>query len=244
MRPRARCVISLSLTLALLGLSKTICAASEAQLQLKVKTPRVVVGQEVAVEVMVKHAPTIYGADVRLAFDPSLLEVVDADETIDGVQLEPGEFIDPGHSFFLQHKADNEAGTIDYALTLLHPAPPAEGNGPLLRVTFRARAEGQATISIEEGLFGTQTGETIAPALDSAEIRIVASRDGQSGEERSLLALQALTDIIAGSSGTVANADGFPGSSAGQTVLGLGLGLASAAAGTGLVGGWLWIKRV
>jgi hypothetical protein len=172
MKLQTKSALILLLTLALLTLSATAQAAGKPHLQLSVKPSDLKVGEETAVDVLVKNAPTIYGADVRLVFDPTMLQVVDADKKLAGVQLEPGDFLDPAKSFALQHQVNNETGTIDYALTLLNPAPAVQGDGLLVRITFRAKAAGQTTLSIKEGLFGTRTGETIAPALDSAEIRV------------------------------------------------------------------------
>ena len=107
----------LLLTLVLLT-SPSIIYADGGSLQLLASDTTLVVGQEITVKVLVEDAPTIYGADVCLVFDPSLLEVIDADENTPGTQLKPGGFIDPEKSFVLQHGADNENGTVDYALAL------------------------------------------------------------------------------------------------------------------------------
>ncbi len=162
-------------TLALSVLSVSAQAESGGRLRPAVNDSSLVVGQEVTVDVLVEDAPLIYGVDVWVTFDPNLLEVVDADESQDGVQFESGDFLDPEQSFVLQNHASNETGTIDYALALFNPAPPVQGDGLLARITFRAKAEGQTTISIAEGLFGTQTGETVAPLLESAEVRIATT---------------------------------------------------------------------
>jgi hypothetical protein len=130
------------------------------------------VGKTFVVEVQVKNAPMIYGSDVRLTLDPQKLEVVDADTKQAGIQFVPGNFIDPKKSFVVQNNVNNQAGTIDYALSLLNPAPPVSGKGDLFQVTFRAKVQGNTTISISEGLFGTQNGETINPDLSSAGIDI------------------------------------------------------------------------
>jgi hypothetical protein len=133
---------------------------------------KLAVGETVMVNVQIKNAPVIYGSDVRLTFDPKVLEVVDADASQAGIQFAPGNFLDPKKSFIVQNNVNNEAGTIDYALSLLNPAPPVSGKGDLFQVTFRAKTQGKTTISISEGMFGTQSGETFNPDLSSAEISI------------------------------------------------------------------------
>lgn len=67
---QTKSAFALILTVALLALSATTQAAGNARLQLSLQHTKVRVGQEVAVDVLVKDAPTLYGADVRLVFDP------------------------------------------------------------------------------------------------------------------------------------------------------------------------------
>ena len=47
-------------------------------------------GAETTIVVRLENATGVYGIDVRAALDPALLEVVDADATAAGVQVEPG----------------------------------------------------------------------------------------------------------------------------------------------------------
>lgn len=164
--------------LVVLLVPSAVQADGESHLRLSPTDTTLKLEQEVTVDVLIEHAPTIYGADVLLTFDPSMLEVVDMDEDTPGIQVQPGHFINPENAFILQHNADNETGKVDYALSLLNPAPPVEGDGLLVQVTFRAKAEGSTIIAITEGLFGTQTGETVAPVLDSVELAIGAEADG------------------------------------------------------------------
>ena len=224
-----RQMLSILAVLALLLGSSTALAngGSGVRLRLSASDASLEVGQEIIMDVLVEDAPTIYGADVRLVLDPGLLEVVDADENADGIQLEPGGFIDAEKSFVLQHGADNEKGTIDYALALLNPAPPVQGDGLLVRVTFRAKTEGQATVSIADGLFGTQTGATLEPELDSVAIDIVA-------EESSRLA--PVTEPIR----RLLKSDDSPQGSSTVGIVVLGVVLVLGLVGAGLLGRRLW----
>ncbi len=168
----------LLVTLAILAFPSTVYAQSEAgQLLLSASDATPVVGGEFTVAVRVEGAPTIYGADVLLTFDPALLEVVDADGKAAGIQLKPGDFIDANKSFYLQHGADNQKGTVDYALALLNPAPPAAGDGLLVEITFRVKAAGPTQIALTEGEFGTQTGETLRPTLASLNLNLLTEPD-------------------------------------------------------------------
>jgi len=238
MKRQTKSILVLWLILALLALSATAQAAGQPQLRLSARPARLKVGRETTVDVRVKNAPTIYGADVRVVFDPGMLEVVDADKKLGGIQIEPGKFLDPAKSFFLQHQVSNEAGTIDYALTLLNPAPPAQGDGRLARIRFRARAGGHTTITIQEGLFGTQIGETIVPVVTNVELEIVAPSASQSSPGASLPVGEPATSDDGNSESDDLS---FPGGLTDPRYI-LAVALAGLV-GVGLVGGWFWFSR-
>lgn len=42
----------------------------------------------------------------------------------------------------------------------------------LIRVTFRSKVDGSATIIIAEGLLGTQTGDTLQPGVDQISLEV------------------------------------------------------------------------
>ncbi|MBI1882331.1 MAG: hypothetical protein HYR94_29515 [Chloroflexi bacterium] len=141
-------------------------AVDEPWLRLSTANLNPKVGQEVTIALLVENAPLIYGVESHLTFDPAALEVV---------ALEHGNFLSPdpaSQTFILQNQTDNKAGTIDYALTLLNPAPPVKGSGLLASLTFRAKAGGPTTIQVKEALFGTQVGEEIIPLVENAELMI------------------------------------------------------------------------
>ncbi len=147
----------------LLLITNTFAAEGESRIYLTVDDNQS--AQEKTISAFIENAPLIYGADIRLTFDPAILEVVDADESQQGTQVTHGNFLDYSKGFVLRNQADNQSGVVDYVLALLNPAPPVEGNGLLTQVTFRAKGEGQTTVRIEKGQFGTQKGEVIDPTL-------------------------------------------------------------------------------
>ena len=76
-----------------------------------------------------------------------LVEVVDADPAREGVQFTPGTFPQP--DFVARNVADNEAGTLRYVITQVHPTEPASGDGVLFTVQFRAQADsGEGTFTL------------------------------------------------------------------------------------------------
>lgn len=72
------------------------------------------VGKSFTVEVHVKDIPKVYGADIRLNFDPAVHEVVDMDPVKDGIQFQRGDFLNSTTSYELQNSVSND-GKLDYA---------------------------------------------------------------------------------------------------------------------------------
>lgn len=109
-------------------------------------------GQEadLIVEVRVKEAAMLYGAEFELSFDPSILQVRDADLGQAGVQIAGGEMFDAASAFVVQNSVDNAKGIVRYAVTLLRPAAPINGDGVVARVRFRARDTGLTIVSLKQ----------------------------------------------------------------------------------------------
>ena len=95
-----------------------------------------------AIDVEVRVVRELYGADVQLRFDPAVLEVVDADDAVEGVQLQLDPFLDT--DMVINNVVDNDAGTTWYALTQLNPSPPRSGDGRLFSLLVRRRSAGAA----------------------------------------------------------------------------------------------------
>jgi hypothetical protein len=134
------------------------------------------VNEEIIVDVLVEDVSSVYGTEVRLFFNPDMLEAVN---------ISHGNFLssDPDNeAFVLQKIADNEIGTVDYAVALLNPAPPVDGSGLLLQVTFRAKSAGATRVDFENGLFGTQAGEAIVATTEGIELSIRGLTTDQDGQ--------------------------------------------------------------
>jgi len=133
---------------------------------------KLIAGEAVEIEVFVREAPLVYGAEVVLSFDPEKLEVLDSDNKVKGTQLEPGDFLDPEKSFFIENKASNKKGTMSYMMTLLNPAPAVKGEGLLFRTKLLAKKSGEAKLFFTEGKLGTAEGKTIKAGINNSEITL------------------------------------------------------------------------
>ena len=131
------------------------------------------VGETVTVELRVEQVTGLYGAEVRLKFDPDILEVVDADPNEEGVQLEPGTL--PSPDYVVRNRADNAAGIVEYAVTQLPPSKPGVGSGVIARVTFRTKKVAVSELQFQELLLADTQGKDIAVVPQPAQIVVTGS---------------------------------------------------------------------
>lgn len=118
------------------------------------------VGSSVDVDLYVAHAANLYGADIKYTFDPSIVQVVDADPFMPGVQIQPlGGFLSP--DLVIRRDANNATGTIQYAVTQLNPSQPVTGSGSLARVTFQPIAQGRFVMPDNGSILAAYGGSAI-----------------------------------------------------------------------------------
>jgi hypothetical protein len=132
------------------------------------------VGDTTTVDVQIDNVPDLFGVDLRLSFDPSIVKVVDSNPLVPGDQIEPGPFLDisGGKGFIVENSADNAAGTIIYAATLLSPAPAVNGSGVLIRITFEGLAEGTSQIKLDSVLLSDPKAEEVPATKQDGAISV------------------------------------------------------------------------
>jgi hypothetical protein len=140
-------------------------------------------GKTTVVNMVIQDVVNMYGADIRLTFDPSLVEVVDADIYSPGTQIQPlYGFLRP--DFVIKRGACNavepdnpdcaEAGFIWYAVTQLNPAQPVTGSGAIAAITFRGLRTGSAPIVMTYAKAADRNGITIPLELTDGAITVTA----------------------------------------------------------------------
>lgn len=129
--------------------------------------------QTAAVEVRVENVEHLYGLDIRLSFDPAVVKVVDADPATDGIQVRAGDLLSV--DFVVRNTADNEEGTVRFALTQVNPSQEVSGSGIAFIVTFAGKSEGTSTpLSVTYAELATRTGEEIPASTEDGVISVVA----------------------------------------------------------------------
>lgn len=127
-------------------------------------------GGVVTASIVITDVAGLYGADVRLTFDPTLVQVVDADGGAPGAQITPGPLLTS--PFIVLNRAENTTGTIGYAATMINPSLPITGGGVLYLVQFRGVLTGVMPLVISQAELSTRTGSTLSRSLENGQIRV------------------------------------------------------------------------
>jgi hypothetical protein len=104
-------------------------------------------------------ASLVYGAEVHLSFEPTILAVVDADQQLPGVQISSGFCPKPG--FVVRNRVENQEGTIEYILTQLNPQAPCN-EGRVAMIEFQCKAAGESAVNITSSVVVGLGTEVIA----------------------------------------------------------------------------------
>jgi hypothetical protein len=187
-----------------MALVTTLSAQAQAQQSANVYLqPVEPVEGRLVVDVMAENVTDMYGAEFRLRYDPAVFAVQDADPNREGIQIEPGALLPADKGFVVANQVNEAEGLITFALTLLNPAPPATGSGPLARVAFTILQAGPSTIQVEKAklvAINLQTipSQTTPLIFDGAAPQAVAPQPQQATTQpQSKAALQGQTSIAA-----------------------------------------------
>lgn len=131
------------------------------------------IGGEAWVGILINEVSNLYGADVRLAFNPAVIEIVDAIPG-DPISLQWGDM--PYPDFVIKNQADNASGTIWYAVTQLNPREPVSGSGFLAHIRIRGKNEGTISLSFTNHDLVTRDGISIPNSAGSCTIQVGVSQ--------------------------------------------------------------------
>ena len=112
------------------------------------------VGDTFSLDIRAENVFDLAGWQFDIAFDPAILEAVDASE---------GDFLktDGGATFFQSGSIDNTAGKITGLIAGRISKTGVSGSGSVLQVRFKAKSEGETELALQNFLFGSFTGENI-----------------------------------------------------------------------------------
>ena len=132
-------------------------------------------GQVETVQIVLENAQAVYGIDLRIRFDPAVVQVVDADPSRDGIQMTPGAFVQP--DFLVRNAADNQAGSLQYVVSQVNPTSPANGTGVVLTIEFQGQALGeQSELTIGFVEIADRRGNKLSVQPQNGTLKVIPPR--------------------------------------------------------------------
>jgi hypothetical protein len=128
------------------------------------------IGETVDVDVRVEGVSDLFGAEAHLTFDPALLEVVDSDAALDGVQIQVGTFLNP--YFLAQNLVDQAAGEIDFAVSQGPDDRPVSGDGILATIPFKGEALGTSAVDFKNVVLADDDGDVIPSTARNGSVTV------------------------------------------------------------------------
>jgi hypothetical protein len=124
-------------------------------------------GQEAVVTIDLKGMVDLYGFDVKISYDPSVLEVKDALENDPGIQIEPGAAL--LNLFWTLNTVDNEKGTIQFVQV---GTAGFTGDGTAAKITFAAKKKGSTIINFNDVFLSDAEGQAIIASLNGGVVSV------------------------------------------------------------------------
>jgi hypothetical protein len=145
-------------------------------LRLEPEAQQLNVNDNATVQIWVDDVINLFGFDLTLEFNPTILQVQDADPGQDGVQIQPGNLLSA--DIVVRNLADNETGSISYIISQQAPSPAITGTGVLATINFTAVAGGNSDLIFTMAELSDTNGQPI-PA-DQQSGQIIVSQPGGS----------------------------------------------------------------
>jgi hypothetical protein len=147
-------------------------AAHLARAHLDSAAASVALSEPSEVVIILDDVKDLYGVEVHLTFDPAIVQVEDLDPGFPGIQLTAGKAFSAGSSFVALNRANNDTGTIDFAVTLFKPAEPLQGNVEVASFSFIAVKPGSADIDFAQVLLADKDANPLAVVSEGVMIRV------------------------------------------------------------------------
>lgn len=117
----------------------------------------------------VQNVQNFYGYELSLLYDPSLVELVDADPDREGVNAQLGDFLQPD---FLVLNEIYEPGEFLLNLTQVDPTLARSGNGLLAQILVAGRSEDMATFTLADVALYSASGDEIPHQLQNCALQV------------------------------------------------------------------------
>ena len=139
---------------------------------LTVEPAELKVGQPATVRILGRGVTGLFGVQVQLAYDPSMLLVSDADPAVAGAPIVPGAAFPKAGSFVAINKLDADEGAIEFAVTLLGPTRALQGDVELASFGVTPLKSGATEIALTQVLLADQNAQPLRAAPEGITLRV------------------------------------------------------------------------
>lgn len=146
-----------------------LATQAQASLSFQPSNVSLAVGADTWITVRINNVSNLYAVDVRLSFDPTVIQVLDASAAA-GINIEPGSF--PLPEIIVKNEVNNSVGDIWYVVSQQSPTPPVNGSGTLARIHIRGLANGTTTIRFVGHSFATPDGIRIPTTAGTCLVQV------------------------------------------------------------------------
>ncbi|MFC1600511.1 cohesin domain-containing protein [Patescibacteria group bacterium] len=133
------------------------------------------IGDTAFVTITLSDFENVFGGEVYISFDPTILQVIDADVDLPGVQIIPGTNLTscPFADFTALNTTDNSLGIIDYAATQLNPRPTCT-DGDMAAIEFQCISEGVSYVDFTNTIIADPDGKPITHNSHNSSVNCIA----------------------------------------------------------------------
>lgn len=152
--------------------------ADQAVVTVTFEEESVAIGDAVEAVICVAGVEDLFGLEVHVAYDAERLEMVDGDAEQEGIQAWHGDLLEI--EYVLVNAGNPEMGTLDYAVAQKADAAGVGGDGALVRVAFKALADGLAELRLISVILADTQGQAIPVSFPTTGVTLeIAGSDGQ-----------------------------------------------------------------
>ncbi len=178
MKNRKRTLTGIIAVVLVIALASTVIPASFVQAATTVvrfdpAASTLSIGQTVTIHIRIDDVAGLAGDEVHILYNPSILEVQDADPNQTGVQITIGSFLYP--DFIALHSVDPVQGKIDFSVLQLPPRPAVSGSGVLASITFKAIGNGTSPLTFSSVLLSDSNANPIPASLQNGQVTVSGS---------------------------------------------------------------------
>jgi hypothetical protein len=175
-------VLSLINIFIIIALLIPLEASAQQQSDLVADTPAIIysqpspihlyVGETKTISIWVEDAVNVYSYYVRMYFDPSMVQILDADPNLPGVQVQDGDFFYRPQSITTANWVANPSGVMTYVNSFIDPTVSISGSGRLLSFDLQAIAAGTSTINLTQSYLISPQGDLLPVSVLNPQIYI------------------------------------------------------------------------